>query len=249
MLELPSGSTSSSSGHSSTGSTEARESYPPGLATKSTLNHGLGGLKKMDLFSGFHEDVALLPLVDLWLDLPEQLSQDDIPDPQGLFEERDQIARIIQESRRRAREGPIDLRSSIYSSESSEDAASLRRENVRMTARIKLYLQPLQVVRQIRWNVRKLAAKARCRIGVRYRASAEGDTRGVRARYVSWELYASLIMRSSSRVPPPDGLGQEGKLEPNLAHRSTVLFHWSHRHCSLCSVAVELFAGRGAIQA
>ena len=48
----------------------------------------------LDMFAGNPEDNGeLVPLVHLWLDLEATLKEEDIPDPSGLFEERDAIVR------------------------------------------------------------------------------------------------------------------------------------------------------------
>lgn len=47
----------------------------------------------MGIFSGPNQDLDLLPLCELWLDMAPQLKEEDIPDPTGLFEERDEIVR------------------------------------------------------------------------------------------------------------------------------------------------------------
>ncbi|RPD57918.1 hypothetical protein L226DRAFT_492889 [Lentinus tigrinus ALCF2SS1-7] len=46
----------------------------------------------------------LLPLVDLWLEVTEHVGEDTIQDPQGLFQERDAIALIILDARKRIAE-------------------------------------------------------------------------------------------------------------------------------------------------
>lgn len=49
---------------------------------------------RMDVFGLGHDDGAeLLPLVDLWYELTEHLTEDTIPDPLGFYEERDAIVK------------------------------------------------------------------------------------------------------------------------------------------------------------
>lgn len=47
----------------------------------------------MGIFAGPDQDVGVLPLVDLWLDLADNLKQEDIPDPLDFLKERDAIVR------------------------------------------------------------------------------------------------------------------------------------------------------------
>ncbi|EIW54182.1 uncharacterized protein TRAVEDRAFT_23360 [Trametes versicolor FP-101664 SS1] len=56
----------------------------------------------MGIFAGPNQDVGVLPLVDLWLDLADNLKQEDIPDPLEFLKERDAIVSIIQAARERA---------------------------------------------------------------------------------------------------------------------------------------------------
>ncbi|OJT08394.1 hypothetical protein TRAPUB_733 [Trametes pubescens] len=55
-----------------------------------------------EVFAGPNQDVDALPLVDLWLELAENLKQEDIPNPLEFFEECDAIKSIIQAARERA---------------------------------------------------------------------------------------------------------------------------------------------------
>lgn len=57
----------------------------------------------MGIFAGPNQDVGVLPLVDLWLDLAENLQQKDIPDPLEFLKERDAIVRYVSCHRRDAR--------------------------------------------------------------------------------------------------------------------------------------------------
>ncbi|KAL1937876.1 hypothetical protein VTO73DRAFT_12769 [Trametes versicolor] len=56
----------------------------------------------MGIFAGPNQDVGVLPLVDLWLDLADNLKQEDIPDPLEFLKERDAIVSIVQAARSRA---------------------------------------------------------------------------------------------------------------------------------------------------
>lgn len=49
----------------------------------------------MGIFAGPDQDVGVLPLVDLWLDLADNLKQEDIPDPLEFLKERDAIVRYV----------------------------------------------------------------------------------------------------------------------------------------------------------
>ncbi|KAI0327932.1 hypothetical protein GY45DRAFT_1307798 [Cubamyces sp. BRFM 1775] len=63
-------------------------------STHSPSNHSLDNLAAMDIFSGPNDDVDLVPLVDLWIsELGDHLKQEDIPDPQEMYAEFDQIAK------------------------------------------------------------------------------------------------------------------------------------------------------------
>ncbi|KAI0364942.1 hypothetical protein BV20DRAFT_973755 [Pilatotrama ljubarskyi] len=66
------------------------------------MNTSLEDLFRMDIFSLSHDpDTQFLPLVDLWFDLANHLSEDDIPSPLDFYEERKAIASIILDSRDR----------------------------------------------------------------------------------------------------------------------------------------------------
>ncbi|KAI0327929.1 hypothetical protein GY45DRAFT_1327001 [Cubamyces sp. BRFM 1775] len=59
-------------------------------------NHSLDNLAAMDIFSGPNDDVDLVPLVDLWIsELGDHLKQEDIPDPQEMYAEFDQITKWV----------------------------------------------------------------------------------------------------------------------------------------------------------
>ncbi|KAI9067447.1 hypothetical protein FKP32DRAFT_1588548 [Trametes sanguinea] len=60
-------------------------------------------LATMDIFSGPKCDVDLVPLVDLWIsELSDYLKEEDIPDPDDLFAECEQIAQIVRDARIRS---------------------------------------------------------------------------------------------------------------------------------------------------
>ncbi|KAI0327930.1 hypothetical protein GY45DRAFT_1074476 [Cubamyces sp. BRFM 1775] len=66
-------------------------------------NHSLDDLAAMDIFSGPNDDVDLVPLVDLWIsELGDHLKSEDFPDPQEMYAEFDQIAKIVKEARIRS---------------------------------------------------------------------------------------------------------------------------------------------------
>ncbi|KAI0365061.1 hypothetical protein BV20DRAFT_780821 [Pilatotrama ljubarskyi] len=50
----------------------------------------------MNIFAGPDQDVALQPLVDLWLDLEDHLKEEDIPCPLGFLLEREAIVKLSQ---------------------------------------------------------------------------------------------------------------------------------------------------------
>ncbi|KAI9067449.1 hypothetical protein FKP32DRAFT_261537 [Trametes sanguinea] len=57
-------------------------------------------LATIDIFGGPECDVDLVPLVDLWIsELSEHLKEEEIPDPEDLFAECEQIAQIIRDAR------------------------------------------------------------------------------------------------------------------------------------------------------
>lgn len=59
----------------------------------------------MGIFAGPDQDVGVLPLVDLWLDLSDNLKQEDIPDPLDFLKERDAIVRYASCTRRDVKRG------------------------------------------------------------------------------------------------------------------------------------------------
>ncbi|OSC96778.1 hypothetical protein PYCCODRAFT_1420552 [Trametes coccinea BRFM310] len=76
---------------------------------------------RMDVFGLGHDDGAeLLPLVDLWYELTEHLTEDTIPDPLGFYQERNAIVKIIQDARARSPNMPFPCR--------NEDGLSLMSE-------------------------------------------------------------------------------------------------------------------------
>ncbi len=46
------------------------------------------------LLGDYGDKFDMLPLVDLWLDLPENMKEEDIPMPSELFAERDAVVRL-----------------------------------------------------------------------------------------------------------------------------------------------------------
>lgn len=52
----------------------------------------------MNIFAGPNQDVGVVPLVDLWLDLADNLKQEDIPNPLELLKERDAVVRYISDN-------------------------------------------------------------------------------------------------------------------------------------------------------
>ncbi|KAI0350621.1 hypothetical protein OH77DRAFT_1430801 [Trametes cingulata] len=73
------------------------------LPTGPQINPCLEDLLHMDIFNIAHDpDVQFLPLVDLWFDLAEHLTEDEIPSPLDFYEERKAIARIILDARERS---------------------------------------------------------------------------------------------------------------------------------------------------
>lgn len=49
----------------------------------------------MEIFAGPNQDLGVVPLVDLWLDLAENLKQEVITNPLGFLKERDAIVRYV----------------------------------------------------------------------------------------------------------------------------------------------------------
>lgn len=63
---------------------------------RSTVSaHSADGIMSLGVFGHPSNDPELLPLVDLWLDLTEHIAAEEIPDPAGFLEERDQVARYV----------------------------------------------------------------------------------------------------------------------------------------------------------
>ncbi|KAI0774876.1 hypothetical protein BD413DRAFT_537298 [Trametes elegans] len=88
-------------------------------------NSSVEDLVAMDIFNLAHDDSdETLPLVDLWFDLAEHLSEADIPSPLELEREQLAIANIVREARRRHPEVPVPRRNGeldIDSASESED--------------------------------------------------------------------------------------------------------------------------------
>ncbi len=56
-----------------------------------TLGEVIQDVLNAGIFGSFGDDQEVYPLVDLWLDLPATLKQEDIPDYKDLFKERDAV--------------------------------------------------------------------------------------------------------------------------------------------------------------
>ncbi|TFK83898.1 hypothetical protein K466DRAFT_665515 [Polyporus arcularius HHB13444] len=69
-----------------------------------TLGEVIQDVLNAGIFGSFGDDQEVYPLVDLWLDLPATLKQEDIPDYKDLFKERDAVVELIMEGRRRHKE-------------------------------------------------------------------------------------------------------------------------------------------------
>ncbi|KAI0350643.1 hypothetical protein OH77DRAFT_1412785 [Trametes cingulata] len=83
----PSDSTSESDGSSCCSTTPSDGSLP--------VHDEVDALMAMDIFGGPDQDVAVLPLVDLWLDLADQMKEESIPCPLELIRERDTIVKSV----------------------------------------------------------------------------------------------------------------------------------------------------------
>lgn len=80
------------SASTSTSSVDSGSSYA-GSALSDESEDSVHAL--MGIFAGPDQDVEALPLVDLWLELANNLQQEDIPNPLGFFEECDAIKRSV----------------------------------------------------------------------------------------------------------------------------------------------------------
>lgn len=83
-------SVTSSSSRSSSGSSASRDA----ISEDSDLD-SVDEIMAMDIFTGQNTDLDLLPLCELWLDMPSQLKEEDIPNPAAFFEERDEIVKYV----------------------------------------------------------------------------------------------------------------------------------------------------------
>ncbi|KAI0629508.1 hypothetical protein C8Q77DRAFT_291612 [Trametes polyzona] len=96
----------------------------------STADPEIAAIFKMDYFSSNDDDtIELIPLVDLWFDVAEQLSSETIPSPLDFHKEQAEIMRIIHDARERASSPrwplteppvPIDFDALSYYKPSSE---------------------------------------------------------------------------------------------------------------------------------
>lgn len=72
-------------------------SYIPSVCSFTISNLSKGSEDSVDsvmeIFGGANDPV--FPLVDLWLDLVENMKQEDIPDPLELLKERDAVVRYV----------------------------------------------------------------------------------------------------------------------------------------------------------
>ncbi|KAL1937863.1 hypothetical protein VTO73DRAFT_12756 [Trametes versicolor] len=114
------------------------------------------GIMVMDIFSGTNADLDLLPLCELWLDMAPQLKQENIPNPTGLFAERDEIVRIIQDARVRAY-------AAMHAAESPPSAREVHRRDADASVhsqspveRKRRYFRPRKVWRKLHARVRSL---------------------------------------------------------------------------------------------
>lgn len=83
-------SVTSVSSRSSSGSSASRSA----ISEDSDLD-SVDEIMAMDIFTGQNVDLDLLPLCELWLDMPSQLKEEDIPSPAAFFEERDEIVKYV----------------------------------------------------------------------------------------------------------------------------------------------------------
>ncbi|KAJ3007063.1 hypothetical protein NUW54_g3693 [Trametes sanguinea] len=90
-------------------------------------------LATMDIFSGPECDVDLEPLVDLWIsELSEHLKEEDIPDPEDLFAECEQIAQIIRDARIRRSCAKMAASVATSSTKVDDEKAVLVRKHQRL---------------------------------------------------------------------------------------------------------------------
>lgn len=80
------------SASASTSSVDSGSSYADSTLSDESEDsvHALTGI-----FAGPDQDVGVLLLVDLWLDLAENLKQEDIPDPLEFLKERDAVVKYV----------------------------------------------------------------------------------------------------------------------------------------------------------
>ncbi|RPD57874.1 hypothetical protein L227DRAFT_200246 [Lentinus tigrinus ALCF2SS1-6] len=99
------------------------------------------------LLGDYGDKYDMLPLVDLWLDLPKNLREEDIYMPSGLLAERDAVVRLITEGKRRQKEEAVVL-------EQHEKRQSWRRRVYRRVLKLRLAVARVRLPRFLRlpWN-------------------------------------------------------------------------------------------------
>ncbi|KAI0350614.1 hypothetical protein OH77DRAFT_1059727 [Trametes cingulata] len=121
--------------------TEDRCSYrePPTPPLDDTLD----AIFKADIFNLAHDDAAeLLPLVDLWFELSEHLTEGTIPSPLDFREECSAIARILREARARSPHVSTPSRSEDRMSVTTEETFSDSRDCTSTHTPLTELLQP-----------------------------------------------------------------------------------------------------------
>ncbi|KAI0328986.1 hypothetical protein GY45DRAFT_1253846 [Cubamyces sp. BRFM 1775] len=68
------------------------ESHSDHSTDQASINSVDAALMQMNIFGDDSHDLELFPLVDLWHELTEHLQQGGIPNPMGIFKERDRVA-------------------------------------------------------------------------------------------------------------------------------------------------------------
>ncbi|KAI0629531.1 hypothetical protein C8Q77DRAFT_1140756 [Trametes polyzona] len=133
--------------------------------------NSLERIMRMDIFSGPNDDVALLPLCELWEDLSAQFeNEEDIPHPAGFFQERDEIVKIVRDARIRA------YAATAAAAPAPTDEDGRRRANApdseqQGTARAHRPFPRLGLrtaVRNLRYRVKSIVAGASARLPILY---------------------------------------------------------------------------------
>ncbi|KAI0629529.1 hypothetical protein C8Q77DRAFT_292155 [Trametes polyzona] len=123
---------------------------------------------RMDIFSGPNDDVALLPLCELWEDLKAVIKNEgDIPHPAGLFKERGEIVQIVREARIRAY-AAMTAHAPSSEQEYSERVGDRDRGSKRASRRFTYRLGMGKVARKIGHRFKSLAARASPRFAMPY---------------------------------------------------------------------------------